>query len=443
MYRLAHATETTATVWARHTSNGTLTLTVNGQTFSGSTIDTSVADGTGTVTATGLSAGLAYPFSLAVGGTVIHEGTLRTMPAAGSSFSLLWAYCWHPYKVTMAIEQAMNKHDDIAAFFMGGDNIYSDADTSTTTVNLFGEAMKNVGAAMQADPANAELAVPALRTLYRSRFKEPGTKRALEAFPTYPLVSDHDMQTGDNWDVNHTTAAANAYITWATTQAEAEAVHEKHKQVFWEFYAGTPENSDANNENTRPDDEQFYFDFVIGDVHVFVLDSSNYKDRVGGDDYGTAQMAWLTSRLSASTSTWKIVATGEGITEYLSTVSTDHQAIIDHCVNNGINGVLFVAGDIHAPFYGEYGLPQVRGGQVSQRNHMAIPDGYLGGAKYKWLGYYSNGVSGDIAPHCVTVLRVTPQRLDVDYLDARGNVIWTKHMLPTDREMRSERPKIA
>lgn len=442
MYRLAHATETTATVWARHTSNGALTLTVNGQTFTGSAIDTSVADGTGTVTATGLSAGQSYPFSLAVGGTVIHEGTLRTMPASGPSFSLLWAYCWHPYKLTMAIEQAMNKHGDIAAFFMGGDNIYSDANTSTTTVNLFSEAMKNVGAVMQADPANAELAVPALRTLYRSRFKEPGTKRALEAYPTYPMVSDHDMQTGDNWDVNHTTAAANAYITWATTQAEAEAVYEKHKQVFWEFFAATPENTDANNESSRPDGEQFYFDFVIGDMHVFVLDASNYKDRVGGVDYGATQMAWLLSRLSASTSTWKMISTGEGITEYTGTVSTDHQDIIDHCVNNDIHGVLFVAGDIHAPFYGEYGLPQVRGGQVSQRNHMAIPDGYLGGAKYKWLGYYSNGVSGDIAPHCVAVLRVTPDRLDVDYLDATGNVIWTKYMLPTDREMRTERPKI-
>jgi len=442
MYRLAHATETAATVWARHTSNGALTLAVNGQTFTGSTINTAVADGTGTVTATGLSSGQSYPFVLAVGGDVIHTGTLRTMPAAGASFSLLWAYCWHPYKVTMALEKARQRYPDIAAFFMAGDNIYSDADTSTATVSMFGESMKNIGAIMVPDPTDTAAAAAGLRVLYRSRFKEPGTKSTVEALPTYPLISDHDMQTGDNWDVNHTIAAANAYITWATTQAEAEAVYEVHKNVFWEYYAGTPENSNANNEPARPDDEQFYFDFVIGDVHVFVLDASNYKDRVAGDDYGTAQMAWLLSRLSASTSTWKMVASGEGITEYVGTVSADHQAIIDHCVNNDINGVIFVAGDIHAPFYGEYGVPQVRGGQISQRNHMAIPDGYLGGAKYKWLGYASDGVSGDVAPHCATVLQVTPDRLTVDYIDQRGNLIWSKYMLPTDREMRADRPKI-
>lgn len=442
MFRLAHATETTATVWVRHTGNGVLTLAANGQTFTGGTINTAVSDGTATVTATGLSAGQQYPFVAYVDGTPVHSGVLKTMPPAGASFSILWAYCWHPFKVTMAIEKAVNKYTDIAAFFMGGDNIYSDADTSTTTFSMFGESIKNTGAVMQANPDDPALAVAGLRTLYRSRFKEPYTKAALETYPTYPLVSDHDMQTGDNWDVNHTTAAANEYIVWATTQEQAEAVYEVHKDVFWEFYGGTPENSSANNESSRPDSEQFYFDFVIGDMHVFVLDASNYKDRVSDVDYGADQLAWLKSRLSASSSIWKMIATGEGITEYSSDVSDDHQEIIDHCVDNDIHGAFFISGDIHAPFYGEYGLPQLRGGTVSTSNHTAIPDGYLGNAKYKWLGYVSNGVGPNIAPHAVTVVRVTPERIDVDYLDTRGNVFWTKYMYPTDREMRSARPKI-
>lgn len=441
MYRLAHATETAATVWARHTSNGVLSLTVNGQTFDGTTIDTAIGDGTGTVTATGLSAGQEYPFTLSVGGTAIHTGTLRTMPASGSSFSLLWAYCWHPFRPAYAIYQAMRKHANIAAFFMAGDNIYSDYDTSISTRTAWGETLQNIGAIMQADANNPSLAEAGLRAMYRARFREPCTREAVESYPTYPMVSDHDMNTGDNWDINHTTAAVNAYVSWASTQAQAEAVWDKHKSVFWEYYAGTPENAHANRDTSAPTTQQFYFDFLIGDVHVFCLDANNHKDRLTGIDYGTEQMAWLLDRLSASTAVWKMIATGEGITEYSATVSDDHQAIIDHCANNDITGAFLVAGDIHAPYYGEYGLPQLRGGQVSQNNHTTIPDGYLGGARYKWLGNNSDGVTNEIGPHAVTVLRVSPGRLDVDYLSSEGAVFWTGHMLPGDTAMRYNRPR--
>lgn len=444
MYRLAHATETTAAVWVRHTSGGVLTLTVNGQTFTGDTLDTAVRHGTGLVTATRLAPGQVYPMSLAVNGVTIHTGNLRTMPAAGSSFSMLWAYCWNPFRSAIPLEAAMRKHPDIAAFFLAGDNIYSDADTSTATRVAFGETHKNIGAIMQADPENLDAARAGLRTLYRAQWSEPRTRAAIEAIPSYPLISDHDMQTGDNWYADHSLAAANAYIVWATTQQEAIDVYEVHQEVFWDFFRGTPSNGHASKDPLYPDTEQFYYDFVVGDVHVFVLDAINHKDKTGSPviDYGATQLAWLQSRLSASTSIWKMIATGEGITEYSATVTPDHQAIIDYCVNNDIHGAFMIAGDIHAPYYGEYGLPMLRGGQVSQDNHTAIPNGYLGDARYKWLGNNSDGVGNMVAPHACTVLRVTPERLDVDYLDSEGNVFWTKYMLPTDREMQHDRPRI-
>jgi len=434
MYRIGHATEDSVTVWARHTSGGLLTLSVNGQTFSGTTIDTLVSDGTGTVTATGLKANTQYSFELAVDEDVIHSGSFKTMPKNGDSFSILWAYCWHPIKAAFAIEHALNKHNDIAAFFMGGDNIYSDGDTSTTTTSINGESIKNISAIMQADPDDTDAARNGLRAMYRSRFKEYATKRAIESLPTYPLVSDHDMQTGDNWDINHTTAAANAYITWASTQAQAEAVYDVHKEVFWEYYKGTPLNTDANNDSSRADDEQFYFDFIIGDAHIFCLDANNHKDRVLGVDYGATQVTWMTSRLSASTSKWKIICTGEGIAEYSASVSTDHQTIIDHITNNSITGCLMIAGDIHAPFYGEYGIPVVRSGQVTQNNHTAIPNGYLGNTRYKWLGYNSNGVGDKIGPHAVAVLKVTPEHLDVDFLNDEGMVFFSRRLMPDKNE---------
>jgi hypothetical protein len=137
-----------------------------------------------------------------------------------------------------------------------------------------------------------------------------------------------------------------------------------------------------------------------------------------------------------------MIATGEGITEYAADVHADPQAIIDHIQTNNITGCFMIGGDIHAPYMGEYGIPMLRPGQVSQGNHTAIPNGWLGGAKYKWLGYASNGVSNEIAPHSVGVIRVTPDRLDVDYLDSEGNVFWTGYMLPDSTAMQYERARI-
>lgn len=435
MYRLGHATQTDANVWVRHTSGGVISLVVDGRSFTGTTIDIGTGDGTGTVTATGLAANTKYPFDLYVGGALVHNGILKTMPRKGDSFSLLWAYCWHPFRPCFAINQAIEKYNDIAAFLMGGDNIYSDADTSTITRESYGENLKNIGAILLADPDDTNAALLGLRAMYRSRFKEHGTKKAIESFPTYPVISDHDMQTGNNWDVNHSLTEANQYIAWASTQEQAIAVNEIHKQAFWEYYSGTPQNTDANNESSRPVNEQFYFDFVIGDAHIFCLDANNYRDRILDVDYGSQQMSWITSRLSASLSKWKIICTGDGITGHTASPSADHQAIIDHISNNGLTGCLMVTGDIHTPFYGEYGIPVVRGGPVSQYTHLTITDGYQGGTRYKYLGYYSNGVDKDAGIECVTVLKVTNDYLDIDYLSDRGDVFFSRRLFPGSNEL--------
>jgi hypothetical protein len=116
MYALRHATETTATVWCRHTANGALSLVVDGREFIGDTIDTAVGDGTGTVTATGLQAGRSYPFSLRVSGTEIHSGTLRTMPTAGTDFSALLTYCYSPYRPALPIDAAIEQEKKWAKF---------------------------------------------------------------------------------------------------------------------------------------------------------------------------------------------------------------------------------------------------------------------------------------------------------------------------------------
>lgn len=436
MYALRHATETTATVWCRHTANGALSLVVDGREFIGDTIDTAVGDGTGTVTATGLQAGRSYPFSLRVSGTEIHSGTLRTMPTAGTDFSALLTYCYSPYRPALPIDAAIERYDDLALHFHAGDNIYSSADAGTGTLTVNGESIRNVAAVMQADPDDPSLAVAQLRAMYRSRFSDGPTARGQALLPTYALVSDHDMMTGDNfYGGDRLLSAANAYQTWATTQAQADAVYEAHQQVFWEYYGGMPTATPG----------QFYFSFTVGDVEFFVLDANSYKVTATGVEYGDTQTAWLLAGLSASTSRWKIIATGEGITEWYTGVAQPNTvALLDHIAANNITGCLMITGDIHAPAaFQTASLACVRGGQVSQDNHTNIPNGYTASTRYKWLGYTSNGVGANVAPHAATVLRIGADRLDVDYIDRAGNVFWTAYMLSTDVSLRHDRARIA
>jgi phosphodiesterase/alkaline phosphatase D-like protein len=430
VYRLAHATQTTATVWVRHTSGGVLTLECNGQTFPGDTLDTGTADGSGTVTATGLSAGRDYPFTVSVGGVQLHAGTLKTAPAAGSTFGLLYAYCFHPGRPAMPILNAMKQHDDIAAFVMGGDNIYADAGPGTGPTTINGETFYNLGAAMQADPTDLAAARSNTRAQYRSNFKMPGIQQAIESFPTYAVISDHDIQAGDNYDASRDHADANDYIVWATTDAEAEAVYDELVDIFHEVYKGHPENTSANRNTNLPTTSQFYYDCVYGDAHCIFLDANTHKVR-GSIDYGATQIAWIKEVLSASTATWKIIFTGEATGESRSSLTTDDQEIADYIDAQGITGVVMITGDIHAPAVFEYGFPILRSGQASQDNHVGTQEGYPGETTFKGLGYFSDGVDANAGDRACCYIQIQgSEKLLFEFINQDGDMFWSAEMLP-------------
>ena len=93
MLALHHATQTTARVWVRSTTAGALSLSCSAGTFSGGTVDPSIEDGCGLVTVTGLQPGTSYPFVVSVAGAQVASGTLRTMPADGSTFTIGFGTC--------------------------------------------------------------------------------------------------------------------------------------------------------------------------------------------------------------------------------------------------------------------------------------------------------------------------------------------------------------
>jgi alkaline phosphatase D len=101
-----------------------------------------------------------------------------------------------------------------------------------------------------------------------------------------------------------------------------------------------------------------FFKFSYHDVDFFMLDNrfhrSPTKRRTGKRTIlGDEQLNWLLENLSYSNATFKIIAMGgefintEQTHEFYSQFPEERQKILDHIINNNIEGVLFLNGDLH------------------------------------------------------------------------------------------------
>lgn len=70
-----------------------VSLAINGNTF----FATPDADGYFKVTATGLSAGTSYPWTLSVDGNSAKSGTIKTLPSTANGLNFLWGSCFDTY----------------------------------------------------------------------------------------------------------------------------------------------------------------------------------------------------------------------------------------------------------------------------------------------------------------------------------------------------------
>lgn len=115
----------------------------------------------------------------------------------------------------------------------------------------------------------------------------------------------------------------------------------------------------AYRENTAIRGERLWRSYRFGrTAEVFVLDCRSER-RPSEDVYISAeQMAWLKAGLSASTAVWKVIANSVPISvmpPILASQAYDRwegypaqrDELLDHVVDEGIEGVLFVSGDLH------------------------------------------------------------------------------------------------
>ena len=105
-------------------------------------------------------------------------------------------------------------------------------------------------------------------------------------------------------------------------------------------------------------------------MDVFVLDCRG--ERRDGNYISPEQMAWLKQELSASTATFKVIANSVPIVDFTGTIiggilagdrwqgfPAQRSEIVQHIRNNGMSGILWVAGDFHV---GGIGLIDGAGG---------------------------------------------------------------------------------
>lgn len=442
LYALKHATETAARVWARWPSGGSMTVVCNGQTHGPTTL-AAPADFSGVVEVTGLAAGRKYPFAILIDGVERDTGTLKTAPAAGSEFVMGFCSCYH-YQRTPTVHHAFDRvfGGRLHAWFFQGDFPYmTKAQGFTGTVSAFGESFQDIE--LCGDVTDENTVKQNLYAQHRYIWQLPGVREHMRSMPCY-LVSDDHERPSDNWD--GTMLQANKYHpgTFADL-GEVAQMSQWCRDALNIYYEGNPHNADALREVAYPANQQLYYDFVVGDVHVMCCEATEFALAPAPfGSYGAQQIAWLKARLSASKSPWKIINSGKGVTEYNGgTLPAEIIDVYSHITSIGITGVVWIGGDIHCMGVRKDAIMSVRGGPATQDGHVNIPHGYTSGICFKEWGNSSVGPPAP-AVGAAAFIHVKPDQdvMTVGILDSRGGVRWSADISPYSNAPIYRRPKI-
>lgn len=171
------------------------------------------------------------------------------------------------------------------------------------------------------------------RRRYREFYAHPSVLEGLGQLPFYATWDDHDFGRDD-------------------TDGRLPG-KENSRQAFEEYHA---------NPGYGEGGRGIYTSFRRGPIEVFLLDTRSFAGTepspVDGEKttlLGEAQLAWLKRGLTASSATFKVLASGmiwngatrPGKKDHWMTYPHERQAIFEFIGEHGISGVLLVGGDIH------------------------------------------------------------------------------------------------
>ncbi|MFW6085080.1 MAG: alkaline phosphatase D family protein [Gemmatimonadota bacterium] len=228
-----------------------------------------------------------------------------------------------------------------------------------------------------------------------------------------------------------------------------------HHYATWDDHDYGPNNSDwswrekattkevfdlfwANPTSGTPEFGGITTSFQWGDAEFFLLDDRWHRtseNRVGDRRMLGPQLEWLVDALASSVATFKIVVNGSQVLnpvarwENYATFPEERGRLLAALRENGIEGVLFLTGDVHhsvlsrMPRYGTYPLydltvsPLTAGpsdtDEETNDNHLLVP-----GTLYADRNFATLDFSG---PREDRVLTVTLRATD-------GSVVWTREI---------------
>lgn len=440
LWALHHATQTSASVWVRHTSNGALTVTCNGSSFTGSTIDTALHDGCGICSVTGLAAGSSYPFTAYVAGVEVVSGTLKTMPATGSTFSVGFASCFSCSRDNLPLNALVETVTDLSCFFFSGDNIYN-AQPATGTETRYGESLTRIENILKADKTDEAGFKAQTYRAHRAWWRTSGYQVMQHEVPCWFKGDDHDGWVGNDWDWTLVKANGDSALyggPWATVQADLERVAPWIKETQNAYYMGNPNNT-LGYWTTRIND----------DVELFFLECIYYRDAADGSGttlLGATQLAWFKAALAASTATFKLIMSTKnlygGADDYgqYPAERTDIEDFI--YAQSGWakpGGVVWTAGDIHYPYVAyrtDKPMLNICSSPAGQGIAEAATDGYTGYKVYKSSGNISINVPDPESYQCAAFIRVHgSEKLTCGIVDMFGAIKWQVEVMAGTNEI--------
>ncbi len=330
------------------------------------------------VEVTGLAPATGYRFAFVAGEARSSEGRFRTAPAPGAR-PLVRLGAVSCTKAGYAFDTLLRagERDDLDAFLMLGDTVYADG-----AGDLEG-----------------------YRAVWESQFSTAEYQRLRASTALVATWDDHEVDNGwggDSVDPQHLTAARQAFFEHMPARAPNGA------QVLWRSLR-------------------------FGDTaEVFVLDCRSERDEAQGHYLSPAQMAWFKDALVKSTATFKLVMSSVPIAAYavpfFSPFADDRwegfpearEEILRHVEEQGIPGVLWLAGDFHLACSGRVSLtgPGQNAREILVGPGAQLPNvspSYPAGPQFEW----STGLNN------YTELELDPSRASIRarWLDGRGRLI--------------------
>ncbi|MBT8448666.1 MAG: alkaline phosphatase D family protein [Gammaproteobacteria bacterium] len=433
---LGHATTTTARVVLRTDTNGTPSVTCNGDTFTGSAISTATNDGVGVVDITGLSAGKRTAFTLTIGAESV-TGHVKTFPETGS-IKIGIIGCCVMQRHNPAIEELYAKGID--ALYTIGDMPYCEDLTNANGITC--------------SPGSSVPTLANMEAINRANHNNIQLKRISQNIPLYKMWDDHEL-FGDDWD--HTVASCNDVSAIATDTADVADFFEICQKAWSAYAQGNPSNSDAEATPTKPNSSPDgdatrypvqYFRHTLGAAEIFVTDSISHKtentatDNASKTMYGSAQKAWFKKYVSESSKDFKIAIdskslfrnTGSPKGDSWNKFTTERNEIWDQILNtDGTTGVLHIGSDDHVAIVSKattavegWDLVSIcTGSGGTEHASIAITGPVLG----QW------GHLSDIQGNTGAIVEITSDYLQISIINGVGSTLFQKRILSGSNDL--------